>query len=248
MTKPKTNEFFDINKFPKDPGITYVGLSIPLLNNKQSPKNCYEMDLHIIDKIQVSNVGVVVAYTDNLYLYSDEKARDLKIKHQKLIEEHKKGWQNLINKNKFIVPSAFTFITWSQLLLDCPNFSTYLDKFHKIYKKDKKLQEYVYQDIERAGREVNEYTIGYMLEEILLDYLVVKGKVRLQNEYTKDKQKWILNIYHGKPHSSHVYLHQQNFFELENKENIYENSWYDALNKKLYDYERLDIETFDFNN
>lgn len=30
------------------------------------------------------------------------------------------------------------------------------------------------------------------------------------------------------------------------KKNVYQDSWYDALNKKLYDYSRLDIETFDF--
>lgn len=248
MAKPGTNEFFDLNQFPKEPGITYFCLSIPLLHNVQSPQNCYEMDLHIIDKIQVSNVGAQVVYTDNLYLYSPEPAMDLKLKHQKLIEGHKQAWLKLIKKNKFIIPSAFTFMTWSQLLLDCPNFSTYLTEFRRIYDKDKKLQEYVAKDIEGTGREVNEYSIGYMLEEILIDYLVMKGRVRLQNDYTKDKEQWILNIYHGKPHRSHVYLHQQNFFELDNKKNVYENSWYDALNKKLYDYGRLDIDTFDFGN
>jgi hypothetical protein len=70
--------------------------------------------------------------------------------------------------------------------------------------------------------------------------------LRLQNEYTKDKEEWILNCYHGKPHRSHIYLHKKNFFKLENSKNIYQNSWYDLLNKKLYIFERLDIDTFDF--
>lgn len=243
---PGINEFHDINQLPKEPGITYFCLSMPLLNNIQNPQSCYEMDLHIIDKIQVSNVGAQVVYTDNLYLYSPEEAMDLKIKHQKTIEAHKQAWMKLIKKNKFIIPSAFTFMTWSQLLLDCENFSTYLTKFKKIYDGDKTLQKYVAEDIVRTGREVNDYTVGYMLEEILTDYLVVKGKMKLYNDYTKNKEEWILNIYHGKPHSSHVYLHQQNFFDLDNHKNVYQDSWYDALNKKLYDYNRLDIETFDF--
>ncbi len=248
MSKPEINQFFDINQFPKEPGVTYFCLSIPQLHNKQSPQKCYEMDMHLVDKIQVSNVGGQVVYTDNLYLYSPEQAMDLKLKHQKLIEGHKQAWLKLIYKNKFIIPSAFTFMTWSQLLLDCPNFSMYLLEFKRIYEKDETLRSYISADILRTGREVNQYTIGYMLEEILIDYLVVKGKVRLQNDYTNDKQKWILNVYHGKPHMSHVYLHQKNFFDLHNTENIYENSWYDAQNKKLYDYDRLDIETFDFKN
>lgn len=246
MAKPTINEFYDINKFPKEPGITYFCLSMPLLNNVQSPEECYEMDKHIISKIQVSNVGAQIVYTDNLYLYSPEPADKLKLKHQKLIEEHKKGWLNLIKQNIYMIPSAFTFMTWGQLLLDCQRFSSYLVDFQKIYEKDHTLQKYIAQDIETSGREVNQYTIGYMLEEILVDYLVMKGQVHLQNEYTKDKERWILNCYHGKPHRSHVYLHQKNFFDLYNSKNQYENSWYDVLNKKLYDYDRLDIETFDF--
>ncbi len=246
MAKPGINEFYDVNKFPKEPGITYFGISIPLLNNTQSPEKCYEMDMHTLTKIQVSNVGAQVVYTDNLYLYSPESAMDLKLKHQKIIEEHKRGWLNLIRKNISLIPSAFTFMTWNQLILDCENFSTHLVQFRKIHDGDTRLQQLVQLDIKGTGREVNQYTIGYMLEEILLDYLIMKGKVRLQNEYTKDKEVWILNCYPGKPHRSHIYLHQQNFFAFENPKNEYENSWYDLMNKKLYHFERLDIDTFDF--
>ena len=243
---PGTNEFFDINKFPKEQGVTYYALSMPLLNNVQSPEACYQADLDLITKIQVSNVGAQIVYTDSLYLYSEAPAMELKLKHQKLIEEHKQGWLNLIKQNIYIIPSAFTFMTWSQLILECPRFSNHLTKLRRIYKNDPIFQNYVQLDIVGVGREVNDCTIGYMLEEILLDYLVVKGQVRLHNDYTKDKEEWILNCYHGKPHRSHVYLHQKNFFGLENKKNVYENSWYDLLNKKLYVYDRLDIETFDF--
>lgn len=246
MGKLAVNEFFDINKFPKESGVVYFCLSMPLLNNVQNPEKCYASDLEIISKIQVSNVGAQVVYTDNLYLYSFEPAINLKLKHQKLIEEHKRGWLNLIKQNVTIVPSAFTFMTWGQLLLDCPKFSSYLNNFQKIYDEDALLQKYIGADIVATGREVNRSTIGYMLEEILVDYLVTKGQVRIQNAYTNDKEQWILNCYHGKPHRSHVYLHQKNFFKLNNLKNIYENSWYDLLDKKLYDYDRLDIETFDF--
>lgn len=243
---PGVNEFYDINKFPKEPGITYYALSMPLLNNTQSPQACYEDDLRLIEKIQVSNVGAQVVYTDNLYLYSDESAMELKLKHQKLIEEHKQGWLNLIRQNIYIIPSAFTFMTWGQLILECPRFSNYLNDFRRIYEGDTTLQGYVQRDIEGTGRAVNQYTIGYMLEEILLDYLVMKGQVRLHNDYTHDKEEWILNCYHGKPHRSYVYLHQQNFFKLHNKKNVYESSWYDLLAQKLYIFDRLDIDTFDF--
>ncbi len=246
MAPPGINEFFDVNKFPKEPGITYLALSMPLLSNTQSAQKCYEADLHAISKIQVSNVGAQIVYTDGLYLYSPEEAMTLKLQHQKLIEEHKRSWLHLISQNVSIIPSAFTFMTWSQLLLDCPKFSTYLVEFRRMYDTDPLLQKYVQLDIQAAQREVNQYTVGYMLEEILIEYLIVKGKVRLQNEYTKDKEEWILNCYHGKPHRSYVYIVQKNIFSMDNQKNVYQNAWYDLLHKKLYQFERLDIDTFDF--
>lgn len=243
---PGVNEFYDINKFPKDSGIFVFFISMPLTNNKQHPKELNKYDQELIKKLKLSNTGVQVIYTDNLYLYSDEKASDLKIKHQMIIEIHKQGWLNILKKNIFMIPSAFNFLTWNQLLLDCNNFSTYLNKVKFIYVKDKLFQKYVKNDIKRTGREISENTINYILEEILVDYLLTKGVIELKNDYTQNKHKWVLNCYPGKPHSSHVYLHQRNFFDLNNKKNIFENSWYDLKNKKLYDFNRLDIETFQF--
>ena len=178
--KPGINEFFDINKLPKEPGILYFCLSMPLLTTAQSPQACYDADLSLISKLLVSNCGAQVVYSDNLYLYSDEKAVTLKLKHQKLIEEHKRGWMNLIEKNIFIVPSGFTFMTWSQLLLDTPFFHTILLKMKAWYKEDEVLRKYIHDDITATGREPSENSVGYMLEEIAADYLVVKGQTRLQ--------------------------------------------------------------------
>jgi hypothetical protein len=84
------------------------------------------------------------------------------------------------------------------------------------------------------------------LEEILLDYLVMKGQVRLRNDYTMDGEEWVLNTYHGKPHRSHIYLHQQNYFRLDNSRNVFQNSWYDVASRKLYEFDRLDIDSFNF--
>ncbi len=246
MTKPGINEFFDVNKFPRSPGIFYFALSMPLLNNIQHPKELYAADEHIISKISTSNTGVQVVYTDNLYLYSDKPAVELKLKHQKMVESHKQGWLKFIRQNVYMVPKAFTFMTWNQLQLDCANFSHYFGEVYKAYETDVRLKGLVEADILGTGREITANTVGYMLEEILLDYLVMKGQVRLRNDYTLDQEVWILNTYHGKPHRSHVYLHQSNFLDLHNEKNVYENSWYDVLNRKLYDFERLDIDTFDF--
>jgi hypothetical protein len=178
-------------------------------------------------------------------LYSEEPAWTLKIKHQRLLEEHKRGYLKLIQKDVSVIPSAFTFTTWNQMVLDCENFQSYLAKSRESYSKDPVFQEYVREDIESSNRSLTEVTLGYLLEEVLLDYLVAHGLVNLPNEYVRNHEKWILNCYHGKPHRSHVYFHQKNPFGIKST-NTFRNSWYDLKKKKLYDFDRLNIETFDF--
>lgn len=43
-----------------------------------------------------------------------------------------------------------------------------------------------------------------------------------------------------------AYMMQKNFFNLENKKNIYENCWYNLEKKILYDVSRLDLETYNY--
>jgi len=245
LKRLEANVFYDINKFPAQPGITVVGISMPLITTRQSPAKCFESSKHLISKIKRSGVGAVISYSDWLYMYSNEPSSVLKIKFQKLVEEHKRGYLNLIEKDVNIIPAGFSFIVWNQLMLDCPDFLKYLEKLKSIYKKDKRFQQYVAEDIKASGKEVNENTISYILEEVLLDYLVVKGKVRLQNDFVKDHQKWILNCYHGKPHRTHAYVHQKGLLGLKS-DNPYQDSWYDLTDKKLYEFDRMDIATFDF--
>jgi len=241
----KKNEFFGINKLPNGQGITVVGISMPLIGNRQSPKECIKSTNHIIPKIKESGVGAVILYTDSLYLNSNEKASILKTKFQKVIEDHKRGYLKLIKRNVNIIPKAFSFTTWGQILLDCPDFTDYFKELKKIYSKDKIFQKYVKEDIIITGRRVNDNHVNYILEEVLLDYLMTKGKVRLQNDFVGDRQGWILNSYHGKPHKSHAYLYQKNFFKLKSN-NQFENCWYDLNAKILYDFNNLDIDSFDF--
>lgn len=241
----KTNEFYDINKLSSQPGITVLGISMPLINNRQSATKCFDATKLLISKIKKSNVGAVIAYSDGLYMNSDESAFELKKKFQLLMEEHKQKYLDLINKDINVISKAFSFVTWSQLILSCPNFNKYLKQFQKIYKENKELQKYVNLDITSNDKKICNESIAYILEETLLDHLVAMGKVRLQNDFVDDHEKWILNCYHGKPHRTHVFIYQQNFFKL-NSTNIYAGNWYDITNKKLYDFDRLDIETFNF--
>lgn len=239
------NEFYDINKLPVSYWITVLWISMPLIEFKQSAKNCFDSTKFIISKIKKSSVGAVIVYSDWLYMNSDDSAFELKSKFQLLMENHKQKYSKLISKDKNIIPSAFSFVTWGQLILSCNDFTKYLRQLKEYYLKDELFKKYVEMDIVWNNKTVNKNTVNYILEECLLDYLVAMGKVRLQNDYVQDKETWILNCYHWKPHRSHVYIYQKNFFNFKST-NIYKWSWYDLMNKKLYDFDRLDIESFDF--
>jgi hypothetical protein len=239
----EVNKFFDINKFPAKRGMLVIGISMPYIDKKQSPKNLFKTTNLLTPKIRLSGVGETIVYSDGLYMNSSDPSAKLKIKFQKLMEDHKRGYMNIIKKDVAFIPSAFTFSTWSNLILSCPQFTVFLEKIKKFYEDDKQFQKYVKRDIETAEKKINENTINYILEEVLLDFLVAKGMVRLQNDYVQDNEEWILHCYNGRPHRAHVYFHQKNPLKIES-DNPYQDCLYDLDAKKLYEYDRLDITTF----
>ncbi len=240
----KSQDFFDINQFPKHEGLLLFGISMSKIGNTQSPEQCYEYMHDLYEKIVYPVVGLNIIYGDSLYLYSNEAAYTLKNKYQNLIHQHKYGFIKKIENFKFI-PKAFNFVSWSQFLLEFKQFTDYPKRLRDIYDTDADFQKYVAQDLADSGKiDITENDINFILEEILFFYLASKGAMRLQNDYVQDKQKWVLWCYPGKPLKSEVYLYQQNFFNLNNPENIYQDSFYDLENKKLYDYTKIELAIF----
>ncbi|MEK6793124.1 MAG: hypothetical protein AABX95_04875 [Nanoarchaeota archaeon] len=94
------------------------------------------------------------------------------------------------------------------------------------------------------GREMKENQMDFFLEEGLMFYLLIKNKVKLPNEYIENNQKWILFCYPGKPVKSTVYLFQLNPFKFNWSDSPYQNSWYDLEEKKLIEFDRIDLETY----
>lgn len=241
--KLKKNEFYDIGKMPKKEGIIVFAISLSRIGNVQSAKRCFEYMKNFIPKIIYPVVGLNIIYGDNLYLYSNDKANKLKNKHQNLINSHKYEFKKLLKRNPKYIPDSFSFTTWNQVILESKEFMTLFGELKKIYSKDKEFQKYVKEDIKSSNKKLDENNINFILEESLLFYLIVKGRVRLINDYIRDRQKWILYCYPGKPLKSEIYLYQKNFFKLKHPQNIFENSFYDLDGKILYDYNNVDLES-----
>jgi hypothetical protein len=240
------NEFFDINKFPTEEGMLIFGISMSQVSNIQNAKKCFSYIEKLVEKIIYPYVGLTFLYSDNLYLYQKGDATQLNKKFQQLMISHKNEFQKILSKNRWYIRDSFGFISWNQALLEVKDFMNYFYKLKDIYNKDKVFQKYLKEDIKKSNKKISEKNVLFILEEILVFYLASKGKLKFPNKYLDGKEKWILWCYPGKPLKSEIYLYQKNFFKLENKENNYENCYYDLAGEKLYNYENVNLETLEF--
>lgn len=251
MSLPK-NTFFDINKLPKEYGILVFPISLARVDHAtgQDPKQCLEYVKHFSpDKIVAPKVGLNMIYGDYLYLHSKEEASVLKQKFTNLVLKHKNQFQNLLEKeyDRFQIQHAFSYEVWNQLYLSYRgDFDADFRRFKKLYLQDKVFQKYLADDVVYCKKELSEEQINFFLEEHFMFYLISKGKVSLPNEYVQGREDWILICYPGKPLKAEVYVYQKNHLNLLNTKNIYENCAYDLEVKKLIDFTRIDLETYDY--
>ena len=247
-----SQQFFDINKLPKDFGILVFGISISRMTNDsgQSPEQCFKYIQHFSPKkVSEPKIGLNMIYADNLYMNSKEEAGSLKDKFMNMVINHKNSFSKLIHKHRldFQIQHAFSYEVWNQLFLDYDgDFSSDLRKLKKIYSEDKIFQKYVLDDAKYCKRELDEHQLNFFLEEFLIFYLSSKKKIRLPNEYIQGREKWVLWCYPGALLKGHIYIFQKNFFDLYAPENDYQNSWYDLESKKLIDYTKIDLEKYNY--
>lgn len=249
MPNPKLekNAFFDFGKLPADKGILFFPLSISKLRNRQNPENVIQ-DLYNFypKKMTTPSIGVNYAYSDFLYLYSNEPAVGLKDSFMRQVIQHKNALQKIVKRNQvdFQIQEAFSYMNWNQLYIGTSNFDHLFDELKKVYESDSLLKKYVQQDCEAYGREADENQINFFLEEALLFYLVQKNQVRLPNEYIENQQKWVLICYPGKALKTIVYVSLLNICKVDWADNPYQNAFYDLESKRLIEYDRVDLETY----
>lgn len=251
---PATNQFFDIGNMPKGMWLLWFGISISNIQTKQLPGKCFE-HIEIFwnkpDTQRIDNgIGAHFSYTDFLYLYNQASTSEVKNKYMQLEIEHKNGFIKLLKRNKKYSEGFFSFGVRNQLYLDIKwglQFPEMLRELRKIYDKDKLFQKYMLEDAQLFGKALDENQIHFFLEEHLMIYLGIKWMISFhQNDYIKDRQDWILFCYPWVMMKHAAYMMQKNFFNLENKKNIYENCWYNLEKKILYDVSRLDLETYNY--
>jgi hypothetical protein len=237
----KSQQFYDINQFPAEEGLVLFPISMGRISNAQRAETYFGYLEHFLSKIKKTDgIGVVIVYSDYLYMHTDSGTpQESRAKYTELMIAHKNSFLRMLKKRTDLIPKAYTFLTWGQLLLNSKNFTRYSSEFKALHQKDALLQRCVVAD--SAGKEVTEGQQNFILEESLLFHLITKGVFSLPNDYIQHREKWILNCYPGKPLATEAYLYQKNPFNLDNPKNKYQNSFYDLEEKKLYDLLKVDI-------
>lgn len=243
-----TNEYFDINRFPTEEGLLLLGVSMNRIGNSQSPEKCFEDLKHIGTKIsKTDGIGMVMIYSDYLYFHSDESASILRDRYKNLMLSHKNGFLNLLSKDNNWIKKAFSFYTFGQMMIDNSEiFQKSLQSVLDFYENDKKFRLCIDDDCRFVNHGLGEKEKMFILEEITFFYLAAKGELDFNNRFVSGTEKWILNIYPGKPLKSEIYLFQKNPLKLLNSKNKYENSYYDLTGRRLYNYLEIDVDSFDF--
>jgi hypothetical protein len=252
MPELPKNVFYDFSKFPKGYGILFFPISITRMENGkgQSPAQCIEYIKHFSPgKVIEPKIGLNMVYGDFLYLHSKERASVLKERFTNMVLRHKNGFQKVLQKewNRFQIQQAFSYEVWSQLYLSYEgDFQSDFKRLFNLYKTDKKFQKYVKQDAEYYHRKLTLEQENFFLEEHLMFYLVSKRKIALPNEHVGGREKWVLWCYPGVPLKGQAYLYQLNPLKLKTPENPFENCCYDLESKKLIDFTRIDLETYNY--
>lgn len=247
-----SQQFFDINKLPKDFGILVFPISISRMEHHtgQTAEDCLKYIQHFSPKkISEPKIGLNLVYGDNLYMNSKEEASYLKDKFMNMIIRHKNAFSKLIKKHRldFQIQHAFSYEVWNQLFLDYNgDFASDFRKLKEVYSKDILFQKYLKEDAKYCNRELDANQLNFFLEEHLLFYFLSKKQIRLPNEYIQGREKWVLWCYPGAPLKGEIYVYQKNFFKLEAPENPYQNSRYDLESKKLIDYTKIDLEKYNY--
>lgn len=235
-----TNNFFDINKLPRKEGLLIFPISMSRISNSQSGEKYFDFIDKFTAKLSKAVVGASFVYTDNLYAKYHQEPSASRDKYLDLMITHKNLFYKNLRKKSTYIEKAFSFITWSQLVIETTNFFHKIAEVKKFYLKDKDFQKYVKEDINSSGRKVTNDNVDFILEEALMAYLILKEEIYLQNDFVNGRDKWRLLCYPGKPPKSMIYFFQKNIFKLESR-NQYQDCHYDLEEKKLYEFNKVDL-------
>lgn len=239
------DKFYDIQSLPGN-GFLVFPLSMSRLSNAHSPENLYNFLEFIEKKLIHKSLDVILLYTNDLYLNTEEIASfTLRKKILNQVINHKTAINSLILKKNRFFPSAFHYIPWDYALLNAPDFNAERARLNSYVKSDSFFQEILKYDLAAVEREVTPSNMDFLIEELVVCHLILEREIPFPHHLSAGMQ-WRLMCYPGRPPISLAYLWQKNYLgnnkEVPKAFQAFARSFYDTEEKVLIDFKDV---TFD---
>lgn len=232
------NNFYDVKRMPEN-GTFVMPLSIPKLHGEQSPEAVYQF-LHFLNKkMPRISADVIFLYTNGLYFNNtDESALSLRIRTSNQITVHKQALKSMIDERYEFTPQAFHFLPWDYIILNSHNFSDFMYKLENRFETDAEFRQYVIYDT--GGREPSKANIRFILEELVVVYLINQKLVPLPSSLA-EPNRWRLLTYSGPAMLSCIYLYQKKILPIKIIDERFSRCHYDTKAKVLIDFDTYNL-------
>jgi len=227
---------YDINRISGD-GYLVLPLSMIRLAHGQDPETCYKIFNHFAEKLEEYSSDVVLLYTSGLYFNSEEPAYKIRQNTNEQILNHADELRNLIQQRKDYMPRAFHYLQLDYVLINSPQYQSYLAELKKLEKEDEEFRSCIEDDI--GDREYNEANVRFILEEVVTAHIIRQKLVRFPQTLVRSDD-WRLIVYPGGYIHADVYQWKHDVLPKPDDSNQFGGTQYNFDNKEIRIFSEID--------
>jgi hypothetical protein len=241
FSKPKIDSNGDIKILPRQNGVLIFPISMAKISGELSATNLFAiLENQIHSKWNNYPLSIIFLYTGDVY---SKYGLGSNSSYNYDIKKHKEDCMRIINYSTYLTKDAFSFVDWDELFNSDKIISEKFEELKSIYLSDEIFQKLMYSDLKRLGKTVDTNNINFLLEEMILPYLFVKGGFDFTDKFTNNTNRYKLICYSGNCPKILVYIHQMNFFNLDKTTNVYQNCFYNFKSNFLFNFEEINLES-----
>lgn len=242
--KIKIEKDGNLKEFPNQPGLIIFPISMAKINDEQSPEKIFNF---IVEKIlrklwKGEPISILILYSVFFYKKYGMQINNI----ENLAKEHEFKLKKLISSVPYLEKSAYTYMDWEELIenhLNKEKFQTYLNFLSQYITKNETFENCLKLDLQRLQKEDTNENRLFLLEETVILHMILKEDTfKFKDNFTQNKNKWIILMYAGPALKLYAFLHQNDLFNLnKNSKNIFQDTFYDFKSEFLYQYNKIDI-------
>lgn len=226
---------YDLTKI-KNEGYLILPLSMSKLASgcSQDPMKVYEVIVSFVkNKFHYYSNDVLLLYTNGMYMNTSQPALDVKKKMSNIAFTHANTLKKIVDKNKYIIPPALHYLPSDYILLNSPEFATFMTILKKREKEDELFRIAIKMDMRKGVTSYEEADVNFLLEEIVLYHILRQHLAELPRTLVK-RDTWRLIAYPGSYQYSDCYQWQNRILPQTDKINPFASGQYNLLSNTYH--------------